>query len=918
MDEVDVEIAPGADLSADPSTWTWVNLCAASADYPNGRVQRPVTVHTGRESEGSSSGPSWCDFTVRNEDGAFTPANPTGPWYGLLDKGTPLRVTWSTSERFSGFISELPTTWLGVVDNSRVRVRADGVTRRLEQGAEALRSAAFRSLSNNPDVVAYWPCEDNEGATRASSPIEGVNPWRMPADFGAIDGPPGSDQLALSPLGSSSKAAPVPNHTPGDVYVVEQAFRIDEDESAARHMLHVFTTSEDLAHWLIYIDDTNFGVRAWDAEDVLVVDDTEALDHSLFGQWLRVELLFRTSGTSVAWEASITIAEADGAILNSLSATETSSVKGRVTKVGSAGGVSSQDRYFGHLAVLTGTLFELPQFDFMDPLTSEDRHAPYHGWTGELAADRFERLCSEEGLTCMVLAPTGGLRESTGVNADNASTPDAAALDITGDIDLRCWLAADNWADGNFRKLVQKWEATGDQRSYALQLGNDGEIELLWSTDGTAGTESIIGSNEVLTPMPTGDDFLAVRATLDVDNGASGHDVNIYFGPSLDGPWTQHYTETVAGTTSIHSGTASLKVAGDGNFTSFGVIRGARVYDGIDGTLVADPDFTAQTIGDASFDDDAGNTWTVNGDAAIVRADDSMPMGPQQIDTLVANFQDVAQADGGILTDLTYRTRTHIYNQTPVEIEFCDLNGAPELSDDDQSTRNDVTVARHGGSSVRLVDTDHIARYGRYDESVTLNLATADDALQMAGWRLGIGTTEAARWPIVPLMISTETQHLLADWLALRIGDRITIPHDVPQLPGVDVDLLVQGWTETIYSRRAERTLNCVPASPYDVAVFGTARFDAAGSTTSGSFVAGTGTSLTVTSTGRPWVNSSDHASEFPLHVKVSGVVLNVTAISGSTSPQTFTVDAATVNGVEKTIPSGSAVALADTPVFAL
>jgi hypothetical protein len=350
------------------------------------------------------------------------------------------------------------------------------------------------------------------------------------------------------------------------------------------------------------------------------------------------------------------------------------------------------------------------------------------------------------------------------------------------------------------------------------------------------------------------------------------------------------------------------------------VVHAVRVYNGIAGTLVADPDFESQAVGATSFTDDAGNTWTLNGDVAIVRADDTMPMGPQQIDTLVANFQDVAQADGGILTDLTYRTRTHIYNQTPVEIEFCDLNGAPELSDDDQSTRNDVTVARYGGTSVRLVDAAHIARYGRYDESVTLNLASADAALQMAGWRLGIGTTESARWPIVPLMISTETQHLLADWLALRIGDRITIPHDVPQLPGVEVDLLVQGWTETIYSRRAERTLNCVSASPYDVAVLGAARFDTAGSTTSGSFVAGTGTSLTVvTAAGsRPWVNSTDHASEFPLHIKVSGVVLNVTAITGSTSPQTFTVTAATVNGVEKTIPSGSAVALADTPVFAL
>jgi hypothetical protein len=200
---------------------------------------------------------------------------------------------------------------------------------------------------------------------------------------------------------------------------------------------------------------------------------------------------------------------------------------------------------------------------------------------------------------------------------------------------------------------------------------------------------------------------------------------------------------------------------------------------------------------------------------------------------------------------------------------------------------------------------------------VTVNVETDDHLRQVAGWLVHLGTVDEMRWPRIELKLHAKTG-LITDWLATRLGDRLTISHELTQLPGVDVDLLIEGWSEHIDQTEWNVALNCVPAFPYDVATFGTARFDTAGSATSGSFVAGTGTSLTVTSTGRPWVNSTDHASEFPFHIKVSGVVLNVTAISGSTSPQTFTVDATTVNGVTKTIASGSAVVLADTPIFAL
>ena len=55
--------------------------------------------------------------------------------------------------------------------------------------------------------------------------------------------------------------------------------------------------------------------------------------------------------------------------------------------------------------------------------------------------------------------------------------------------------------------------------------------------------------------------------------------------------------------------------------------------------------------------------------------------------------------------------------------------------------------------------------------------------------------------------------------------------------------------------------------------------------------------------------------TDAPFDVVASGVRLTVTAISGASSPQTFTVTVTPVNGVVKTIPAGAVVDVA-TPVY--
>jgi hypothetical protein len=116
---------------------------------------------------------------------------------------------------------------------------------------------------------------------------------------------------------------------------------------------------------------------------------------------------------------------------------------------------------------------------------------------------------------------------------------------------------------------------------------------------------------------------LAVRAQLDVDNGASGWTVTFSTAPTADGTFTQ-LGDLVTGTpaTSIFAGTQELRVGNNagGAEVAAGFVYGASVRSGLvgAGSEVANPDFSAQAPGAGSFSDAAGRTWTLIGNADIV------------------------------------------------------------------------------------------------------------------------------------------------------------------------------------------------------------------------------------------------------------------------------------------------------------
>lgn len=204
---------------------------------------------------------------------------------------------------------------------------------------------------------------------------------------------------------------------------------------------------------------------------------------------------------------------------------------------------------------------------------------------------------------------------TTGVAGDTATTPHDAALDITGDLDLRIGFTPDDYDAASNQVLAAKWGNGADQ-AWQLVYTTDDKLSLGWRA--TTGTIRFQFPSEAALVV-AGTSFYRVTLQPDVAGDAVS---TFYRGGSIDGPWTLFGTRVDTGFGGvITSTTADLYISGRQNGTSLpyaGRTTHLRVLDGIDGTVVVDADFTDHLDGTTSFIDDTDRTWTVNGDASIV------------------------------------------------------------------------------------------------------------------------------------------------------------------------------------------------------------------------------------------------------------------------------------------------------------
>lgn len=272
--------------------------------------------------------------------------------------------------------------------------------------------------------------------------------------------------------------------------------------------------------------------------------------------------------------------------------------------------------------------------------------------------DRYHLVEEGRSRTVQVTFGDGGWQSALRLTGGSASMPDTTGLSV-GDFDVRLELALDDWTPGGLGLfIVSQWPNTPTNNAWAFGVTAAGFPTLTWTPDGTTASQITRTSTESLTFV--NGTHHSLRATLDVNNGASGNDTRFY--TSADGEsWTQlGGVRNGAGTTSVFNSTFAVAIATVLPFT--GYVRSFE-YRNATGVTVANPDFARQlhvtTTGApvTSFKDDAGNTWTLTGNAVLVEdatADAELP------------YRDVTPSyDGDQLVNIVALSRV----QTDVERE---------------------------------------------------------------------------------------------------------------------------------------------------------------------------------------------------------------------------------------------------------
>ena len=301
-----------------------------------------------------------------------------------------------------------------------------------------------------------------------------------------------------------------------------------------------------------------------------------------------------------------------------------------------------------------------------------------------------------------------------------------------------------------------------------------------------------------------------------------------------------------------------------------------------------------------------------------------VPMGPQLIDTFMANVLDCETTGQGTVGEgnfgLTYIPRRARINR-PVgittDLATYDVTSgkakavlAPIF--DDKDFRNHWEVSRPGGSSAVAADFSRVAL--EYGDSATPNVETDSQLGDDGGWRLALSSVETMRWAGTPIDLAANPE-MIGLWLGAMCGLTRVVRTGMPSIgPDGDQDEFLEGVEHTIRRRSWDLTYVGSPAKVYtQIGVWGSnatgTRFGASNTVLAEDLTA-VETAADVTATGETWITTASHPSRFPFDVTIGGLVYSCTAITGTTPNYTFTLSRL---ATDKTHTAGDPVTVTNT-----
>ena len=396
-----LELAPGADPTANPATWNWVN---AATPY-HARQEEGVTIRRGRSDTALQPTPATMSFTLNNGDGRYTPDLPTSPYYPYMREGLPVRlwVNYGSGDTLRGtfFVDTLSPRWSTDLTYSYVDIQASGLLHRLSQGTRPTRSLLTTWNLADTQPIAHWGLEDTSGSDSFHESI-GNNPpmlWNETEPTFGTAGPPAATGVVRLAALTELAAAVSPYTTASSVFTVIWIVYIPSAPSSTTPIINV-NTNGTVTEWRLCITPSGgtdtVTIQGYDANGALTVNSsTNFVIGSLtepYGYWLSCRLYVAQSGSDISWAWKVTEMTTESSVSNS--GTASTQTWGTVYRVGVHNGIAPHaDWMYGHIALYDYSI-EYPS-DILD------------GYTGETTVERMQEALSYENEPALTVVGSG-------------------------------------------------------------------------------------------------------------------------------------------------------------------------------------------------------------------------------------------------------------------------------------------------------------------------------------------------------------------------------------------------------------------------------------------------------------------------------------------------------------------------------
>jgi hypothetical protein len=410
--KIAVSAAFGGNL-ADPdgSEWAFTEI---TTDV---RAAQGIHLRCGRSDEAGTSQPAQLQLVLGNRHGRYSLGGLSPHWPNVR-QGTPIRVECDLGAGFETVYDGYADGWTPHYSprptadgegDATVSLSASGVLRRMSQGQPPVISPMRRGLVNASGVTAYWPCEDEAGATLIASAF----PGHPPMDFsGRIHGggnpglPAATPRLAASDVFACSRPLPlisdsewygtVPDYTPGSPAIIQTRVLLDVPAAGSNDgavLIGMISTGDPLFWELRYRTGGMINVRAWRYFSALVLDSSPlSLARNrddtgyvgIDGRRGQLGLTLTQNGSAVDWTVDwLEVGAANAYIVSSSIASAT---VGKAVRVQTATDGGHMDMTLGHIQVRK----------VARNTTENIRHL--NAWTREIVGERLVRLRDENAM----------------------------------------------------------------------------------------------------------------------------------------------------------------------------------------------------------------------------------------------------------------------------------------------------------------------------------------------------------------------------------------------------------------------------------------------------------------------------------------------------------------------------------------